>query len=145
MNKLSKRLAEIVDALPLTEGMRVLEIGCGPGVAAREISKRIGNGYILAIDRSAKAIQQAISGSKAEIELGRLAFRQVAAESFELESNEALFDIAFAIRVGALDGRHPELEKQALTQVTKALKQNGKLFIDGGKPLKEISLDNYRN
>jgi len=35
---------------------------------AREISRRIGNGHILAIDRSAKAIQQAIVGSQLEIE-----------------------------------------------------------------------------
>ena len=59
-NKLSKRLAEIVDALPLKSGIRVLEIGCGPGAAAREIAQRIGSGQILAIDRSAKAIQLAI-------------------------------------------------------------------------------------
>ncbi len=144
-NKLSKRLAEIIDALPLSDGIRVLEIGCGPGVAAREISKRIGNGYILGIDRSIKAIQQAIEGSKAEIESGRLTFEHVSAENFELKANEPLFDIAFAVRVGALDGRHPELEKQALTQITKALKKNGKFFIDGGDPLKEISLDSYRD
>lgn len=145
MNKLSKRLAEIVDALPLYDGMRVLEIGCGPGVAAREISKRIGDGYILAIDRSAKAIQQAKAGSKTEIQSGKLAFRQAAVESFELERDEALFDIAFAVRVGALDGRHPEIEEQAFIQIAKALKKNGKFFIDGGYPLKEISLDGYRN
>ena len=53
-SKLSKRLADVVNALPLKDGIRVLEIGCGPGAAAREISKRIGNGYVLAIDRSAK-------------------------------------------------------------------------------------------
>lgn len=38
--KLSKRLLEIVDALPLRDGIRVLEIGCGPGAMAREISRR---------------------------------------------------------------------------------------------------------
>ncbi|MER8437086.1 class I SAM-dependent methyltransferase [Mesorhizobium sp. M1312] len=34
--------------------MRVLEIGCGPGAAAREIARRIGDGHVLAIDRSAR-------------------------------------------------------------------------------------------
>jgi hypothetical protein len=43
-----------------------------------------------------------------------------------------------------LDGRHPEIEKQALAKIVKALTKNGKLFIDGGNPLKEISLDKYR-
>jgi ubiquinone/menaquinone biosynthesis C-methylase UbiE len=127
-SKLSKRLAEVVNALPLKDGIRVLEIGCGPGVAAREISRRIGNGYILAIDRSAKAIQQAVAGSKPEIETGRLAFRQVAIEKFELETNEKHFDIAFAVRVGALDGRHPEIEKQSLIRIAKALTKKGKLY-----------------
>lgn len=140
-SKLSKRLADIVNALPLKDDIRVLEIGCGPGAMAREISRRIGNGHILAIDRSAKAIRQAISGSQNEIETGKLSFRQAAIEKFELEPDEKLFDIAIAVRVGALDGRHPEIEKQALLKIAKALTSNGQLFIDGGNPLKEISLD----
>ena len=144
-SKLSKRLAEIVNALPLRDGISVLEIGCGPGAMAREISRLIGTGHILAIDRSAKAIQQAILGSQPEIETGRLAFRQVAIEKFELEPNERQFDIAIAVRVGALDGRHPEIEKQSLQKITKALTKTGKLFIDGGSLIKEIPLDVYRN
>lgn len=143
-NKLSRRLADIVNNLPFKDGIRLLEIGCGPGVMAREISRRIGTGHILAIDRSAKAIQQAIAGSKAEIESGSLLFRQTPIEKFELEANEKPFDIAVAIRVGALDGRHPEIEEQALIKIAKALTKNGKLFIDGGDPLKELPLDKYR-
>ena len=142
-NKLSKRLLDIVDALPLKNGMRILEIGCGPGAMAREIAKRIGSGHILAIDRSAKAIQQAIAGSQTEIEMGTLLFRQIAIEKFELRASEKRFDIAVAIRVGALDGRHPQIEKQSLIRIAKALTKKGKLFIDGGNPLKELSLDKY--
>lgn len=138
--KLSKRLLEIVDALPLRNGIRVLEIGCGPGAMAREIARRIGDGHILAIDRSAKAIQQAMSGSEAEMKNGILSFRQSAIETFELEPNETQFDIAIAVRVGTLDGRHPEIEELSLKRITKALTKNGKLYIDGGNPLKEISI-----
>ena len=143
--KLSNRLSEIIDALPLKKGIRILEIGCGTGAAAREIANRIGDGYILAIDRSAKAIQIATTGSKSEIAKGSLAFRQVSIEKFELEKGEKPFDLAFAIRVGALDGRHPEIEDQALRNIAKALSKKGKLFIDGGDPLREISLTTYRN
>jgi SAM-dependent methyltransferase len=143
-NKLSKRLADIVNALPLYPGIRVLEIGCGPGAVAREISTRIGNGYILAIDRSAKAIQQAIAGSQREIGTGTLSFKQTAIEAFELNPGEERFDLAVAIRVGALDGRHPEIEAIALQQIAKALKKTGRLFIDGGSPLKEVVLERFR-
>ena len=143
-NKLSERLADIVDALPLSKDIRVLEIGCGPGAAAREIAKRIGDGHILAIDRSSKAIKQAIKTSKDEITSGHLSFKQVRIEDFDLQKDEKPFDIAFAIRVGALDGRHPDLEKQALTKIANALTKKGKLFIDGGNPLKEISLAKYK-
>lgn len=144
-NSLSKRLKEFIDALPLKEGLRVLEIGCGPGAMARELSRRIVGGRVVAIDRSAKAIQKAISSSQKEIKTGTLAFRQIAIEDFELEVAERPFDMVVALRVGALDGRHPEIEKKALDKITRALTDQGKLFIDGGNPLKEISLDEYRN
>ena len=138
--QISKRLLEIIDALPLKEGMRVLEIGCGSGVAAREIVNRIGNGYVLAIDRSPKAIEQARKNSGSQIEKGTIRYIQSTVEAFELPETEKPFDLAFAIRVGALDGRHPEIEKEALQRIAKALKKGGKLFIDGGNPLKEIQL-----
>lgn len=142
--RVSKRLLAIVEALPLWPGMRILEIGCGPGVAAREIARQVENGYILGIDRSEKAIRQAIRGSEEEIRSGRLSFRQVAIENFELENGESPFDLAFAVRVGALDGRHPEIEHLALAKVARILTKSGKLFIDGGNPLREVSLDRYR-
>lgn len=90
-----------------------------------------------------KAIRQAITNSKVEIEKGRLSFQQVSIEKFNLGVNERPFDIAVAIRVGALDGRHPEVKKQSLVSIARALKKNGRLFIDGGNPLKEVKLIKY--
>ena len=136
----SPRIVHFVSALPLKEGLRVFEIGCGPGAAAREVSRRIGNGYVLAIDRSEKAIGLARTGSKLEIESGRLQFMQAAIEEFQLPSSDELFDMAFAIRVGALDGRHPDVGRLAIKNIRAALKPTGRLFIDGGNPLREIPL-----
>jgi cyclopropane fatty-acyl-phospholipid synthase-like methyltransferase len=139
-SKISRRLSEIVNALPLQNGYRVLEIGCGTGAAAREIVNLFENVYVLGIDRSIKAIEQSKISSKSEIQSGKLNFIQSEIEDFELPETEQLFDLAFAVRVGALDGRHPQLEKRALANISKCLKKTGKLFIDGGDPLKEIKL-----
>lgn len=138
--RLSPRLAAIVEALPLRSGLRVLEIGCGPGAAARAVALRIGDGHVLAIDRSAKAIAIARATCGELIADGRLSLRQAAIESFRLGADEAPYDLAFAVRVGALDGRHPDLEARARSAIKAALRPGGRLFIDGGAPLREIML-----
>src|SRR5690606_17115506 len=107
---------------------------------AREICRRIGTGRVLAIDRSAKAIEQAEKSSVDEMASGQLAFRRVAVEDFELLKGEGTFDIAVAIRVGALDGRHPERTERARERIARALTPSGRLFIDGGAPLLELPL-----
>lgn len=139
-SRISPRIAACIDALPLKPGLRILEVGCGPGVAAREICRRVEDGFVLAIDRSSTAIEIAIQGSAAEIASGRLEFRHVSIEDFELSSGEEPFDIAFGLRVGALDGRHPEAGKLALIRLRAALKPGGRLFIDGGRDLKELDV-----
>ncbi|RYC11837.1 SAM-dependent methyltransferase [Ciceribacter ferrooxidans] len=139
--KASQRHVEIADALPLTSGMRILEIGCGPGVLARLIAERLsGACFILGIDRSAKAVDAARASLAAFTFPNALSFRQASAEEFALGDGEDPFDLAVAIRVGALDGRHPEAGEQALKRIAAALAPHGRLFIDGGKPLKELAL-----
>jgi cyclopropane fatty-acyl-phospholipid synthase-like methyltransferase len=133
---LSARLQAIVDALPLRPGMRVLEIGCGPGAMARAIAARIGDGYVLAIDRSAKAIDQAHARSKTAMAAGNLEFRQCAAETFVLAPGEQPYDLAVAIRVGALDGRYPDAGMLARTAIRAALVPGGKLYTDDGDALR---------
>ncbi|MCW4355730.1 class I SAM-dependent methyltransferase [Hoyosella sp. YIM 151337] len=137
---LSPRLREIVDALPLSPGMRVLEIGCGTGAAAREIARRSEGVSVLAIDRSPRAIARTIGRSQPGIAAGTLSYRQAAIEVFDLAEDEQRFDLAFAVRVGALDGRHPELADRALARICAALKPSGILIVDGGDPLSRAAL-----
>lgn len=145
MADLSPRLRHLVDALPLTPGSRVLEIGGGPGAAARAVAERLtGGGSILMIDRSAKAIELARRGSAELVAAGVLRLRRVAVEDFELEPGERPYDLAFAARVGALDGRHPIAGAAARARLATALTPRGRLFIDGGDPLRELDLRSGR-
>lgn len=137
---LSPRLAQIVAALPLAPHQRVLEIGCGPGAAARAVAARLTTGHILAIDRSAAAIAQVRAGSADEIASGQLSVRQAAIEDFTLEPDEAPFDLVFAVRVGALDGRHPAAGAAAMARIAAASAPTARLFIDGGRPLRELPI-----
>lgn len=125
--RLSARLAAIVDALPIEPHSRVLEIGCGPGAAARAVAARLTTGHILAIDRSAKAVHQAAAG----VDGKRMSVRRVAVEDFVLEPGEEPFDLVFAVRVGALDGRHPEAGRTAMRRIAAATAPGARLFVDG--------------
>jgi SAM-dependent methyltransferase len=137
---LSPRLAAVVDALPLRPGMRVLEIGGAPGTAARAVARRIGDGHVLVIDRSATGVARTGRNAAREIAAGILSVRQMAAEDLELLPDEEPFDLAFAVRVGALDGRHPDAGARAIVRIAAALTSTGRLFVDGGDPLREVPL-----
>ncbi|RZL77072.1 MAG: class I SAM-dependent methyltransferase [Rhodococcus sp. (in: high G+C Gram-positive bacteria)] len=137
--RLSPRLAEIVAALPIRPHLRVLEIGCGPGAAARAIADnaiadQLTTGHILAIDRSATAIAQLKACSSDQIAAGHLSARHVAIEDFTLAGDEEPFDLVFAIRVGALDGRHPHAGRAAIEHIAAATHPRARLFIDGWTP-----------
>jgi ubiquinone/menaquinone biosynthesis C-methylase UbiE len=141
MTELSDRIREIVDALPLASGMRVVEIGCGPGAAARAVCARVGpTGRVLAVDRSPRAIDQLIRASAHLIDTGRLTPLVADADELVLPSGACPFDLAFAVRVGVFDGRHPDGYEAALRAVRRVLTPQGRMFIDGGNPLREIDL-----
>lgn len=131
----------IVDALDLSPGLRVVEIGCGPGAAAREVARRVApGGHVLAVDRSASAIDQVRRTAADLIVSGTLSVRHTPVEELVLAPGEVPYDLAFAVRVGALDGRHPAAGRLALERLRGVLAPYGRLFIDGGDPLLELEL-----
>jgi ubiquinone/menaquinone biosynthesis C-methylase UbiE len=141
VSALSPRLREIVDALPLRPGLRVIEIGCGPGAAAREVARLVGpTGHVLAVDRSKRAIDQLRASASDLIAAGVLSVRNVSCEALELAPGEKRYDLVFAVRVGALDGRHPAAGAAALERLARAVIPGGRLFVDGGDPLRELTL-----
>ena len=104
------------------------------------VAARLDTGHILAVDRSAAAIAQASAGAAAAIRAGRMRVRHVAAEDFVLDDGEKPYDLVFAIRVGGLDGRHPEAGRRILRRIADATTADARLFIDGGDPLRELSI-----
>lgn len=69
-----------------------------------------------------------------------MSVRQAAVEDLVLHADEEPYDIVFGVRVGALDGRHPEAGERALERIATATTAGARLFIDGGDPLRELTI-----
>jgi len=95
---MSERLRRIVDDLDLRPGDRVLEIGCGHGVAATLVCERLDGGRYTAIDRSPKMIAAAARRNAAHVEAGTAEFLVATLEEADL--GDRRFDAIFAVRVG---------------------------------------------
>lgn len=99
------RLQRIVDGLGLRPDHRVLEVGCGHGVAADLICRRLDGGHVVAVDRSPKMIAAATMRNAAHVATGTL---ELVTGSFEdLDPGDRRFDLLLAVRVG-LFHREPE-------------------------------------
>jgi len=120
---MSERLRSIVEQLNIRPGDRVLEIGCGHGVAATFVCERLEGGHLTAIDRSEKMIEAATRRNLARIEAGRAEFLVSSLEDLDL--GDRRFDKIFAVRVG-LFHRDPE---RARSLVEKWLAPGGAVFV----------------
>jgi len=101
----SERLRSIVDQLDIRPRDRVLEIGCGHGVAATFVCERLEGGHLTAVDRSPKMIEAAMRRNVAWIDAGTAEFLVADLEALDL--GDRRFDKIFAVRVG-LFHREPE-------------------------------------
>ena len=95
---MSERLEAIVDGLRLRPDDRVLEIGCGHGVAATLVCERLDGGRLTAIDRSPKMIAAAARRNAAFVQTGKAEF--LVARLEELHLGERRFDVVFAAASG---------------------------------------------
>jgi ubiquinone/menaquinone biosynthesis C-methylase UbiE len=102
---MTDRLRAVVEQLDIQPDDRVLELGCGHGVAASLVCERLDGGHLLAVDRSPKMIEAAARRNAAHVEAGKAEF--LVAKLEELDLGERRFDKIFAVRVG-LFHRDPE-------------------------------------
>lgn len=98
MTAASDRLRWVVDFLAVQPGDRLLEIGCGQGVAVTLVCERLVAGQIVAIDRSARMIQMSAARNSAHVEVGRASFHVTTLREADFGSKR--FDKVFAVNVG---------------------------------------------
>src|SRR3954469_23871482 len=92
--KASERFVWAVDTLAVHPADRLLEVGCGQGVAVSLVCERLTRGTITAIDRSPKMIEMARRRNREHVDAGRAAFEAIALEDADL--GERRFDKVFA-------------------------------------------------
>ena len=102
---MTERLRSVVEQLDIRPNDRVLEIGCGHGVAATLVCERLEGGHLTAIDRSAKMIEAAQRRNAAFVAAGKAEFLVATLEDLDL--GDRRFDTIFAVRVGLFQ-REPE-------------------------------------
>src|SRR5215212_1464511 len=103
--KASERFVWAVDTLEVRPADRLLEVGCGHGVAVSLVSERLTTGTIAAIDRSPKMIELAMRRNRAHVEAGTAVLESAALEDVNL--GESRFDKVFAFNVAPF-WLHPE-------------------------------------
>lgn len=95
---MSERLRSVVDQLAIRPGDRVLEIGCGQGVAATMVCQLLSTGTLTAIDRSTRMVEAATRRNAGYVASGKAEFLIASLEDVNL--GDRRFDLVFAVRVG---------------------------------------------
>ncbi|HWN23174.1 MAG TPA: class I SAM-dependent methyltransferase [Gaiellaceae bacterium] len=125
-----ERVRWAVETLAVEPEDRLLEIGCGPGVAISLIAERLDGGTISAIDRSPVAVERARWRNGAHVESGLATIRKAALE--ELQPSGERYDKVFAVNVNVFWVRDAGRE---LDLIRSLLAPGGSLFLFyGGAP-----------
>jgi SAM-dependent methyltransferase len=96
-SKVSERFVWAVDTLEVRPADRLLEVGCGHGVAVSLICEKLTTGRITGIDRSPRMIEMATRRNRQHIAAGRAVLEAVPLEEADLR--EQRFDKVFAFNV----------------------------------------------
>ena len=125
---MSERLRGIVAGLGLGPGDRVLEIGCGHGVAATHVCEAIGPaGRLVAVDRSPKMVAAAARRNAAFAGMAEF----VSGELETLDLGGRRFDVVLAVRVGLFQ-REPA---RARALARRWLAPGGRLHVVFDRPM----------
>jgi SAM-dependent methyltransferase len=121
--KASQRFVWAVDTLEVGPTDRLLEVGCGHGVAVSLVCERLTTGTITAIDRSPKMIEMATRRNREHVDAGRAELEAVALEDADL--GERRLDKVFAFNVAPFWLR----PAAALDAVRGNLARDGRVYV----------------
>lgn len=120
----AERLVWAVEVLDVQPDDRLLEIGCGHGVAVSLVCERLDGGSIVAIDRSPTMIEAATRRNADHVAAGRASFQ--VASLHRADFGDARFDKVFAIHVGVFLRGRPGRE---LAVVERHLADGGRFYL----------------
>jgi SAM-dependent methyltransferase len=119
----AERIRWAVETVDPGPSERLLEIGCGAGIAVWLVCERLAGGTIVGLDRSPAMIAQAARRNQEHVRTGRAAFEVAALADAELVG--APFDKVFAVNVRLLR-RDAAAEADVLRRV---LARDGALYL----------------
>jgi ubiquinone/menaquinone biosynthesis C-methylase UbiE len=125
--RVAERLVWAVETMAVGPEDRVLEVGCGHGVAVTLVCERLAGGKITAVDRSAKMIEAARKRNREQIAAGKAEL--VTAALDEADFGAQRFDKVFAVHVRSLWDRPRELDI-----VRDLLSPRGRLYLFHQEP-----------
>lgn len=119
--ELRSRWLEFADVRP---GYRVLDVGCGTGVVARDLGQRVGEqGRVVGVDPSRRLIQEAVRRAKGQGLEGRIEFRS--ADGAVLPFPDGSFDLVLAATVFS----HIPNGLEVLAEMTRVTRSGGTVAV----------------
>lgn len=98
-SRAAERLVWAVGVMNVQPADRVLEIGCGHGVAVSLIAEHLTTGRILGIDRSARMIEMARHRNRVHLDAGKVELQTVALADADFGDRQFDKVLAFHINV----------------------------------------------
>jgi ubiquinone/menaquinone biosynthesis C-methylase UbiE len=119
------RNAMTVELLAPEAHHRVLEVGCGPGIALHHLTRHCTSGKVVGLDRSTVMLAQAGKRNARALTEGRLELRHGDLERADVEFPAGSFDRILAVNVAMFF----EHERTALETLQRLLRPGGRLAI----------------
>ncbi|MFH5230800.1 SAM-dependent methyltransferase [Antrihabitans spumae] len=120
----AERIVWTVDTLAIRPTDRILEIGCGHGVAVSLVAEKLTDGTIDAVDRSAKMIAATQNRNAAAVQAGIV--RVHCSELADTNFGDTAFEVVFGIHVPVFVRGEPQREFAVLR---KHLVPDGRLYL----------------